>query len=273
MKKNSSQGPAWIFPVGMIVVVVAVFAWMARSVLPGASMVFVLGALYTALLFRQVPQASRASMVMILALPLTFYSWLSVEDNLGIPAAASWGLGFIAGATGSGYPWSRKKPRTTAPKKTKSNAKDVKEAVGSRRLLLTNAACVTVLIAGGLSHLAFQSPTAAVAAVLAGALICGWALFRFPPSALTRNALVLVIPVEFFLLAFLGGNTSQPALPFVWTYGALAGILLGGHYWNGLPQGTPRPPFSSDIKRRRKRKSVRRSRDKQKPEVVSADHP
>ena len=190
----------------------------------------------------------------------------------GIPAAASWGLGFIAGATGSGYPWSRKKPRTTAPKKTKSNAKDVKEAVGSRRLLLTNAACVTVLIAGGLSHLAFQSPTAAVAAVLAGALICGWALFRFPPSALARNALVLVIPVEFFLLAFLGGNTSQPALPFVWTYGALAGILLGGHYWNGLPQGTPRPPFSSDIKRRRKRKTVRRSRDKQKPEVVSADH-
>ncbi|MDR6438635.1 hypothetical protein J2790_003800 [Paenarthrobacter nicotinovorans] len=267
MKKTSSQWPAWVLPVGMIVVVIVAFAWMARSVLLGASPIFVLGAVYTTLLFRQVPQTSRASMVMLLALPLTFYSWLSVEDSLGIPAAASWGLGFIAGALGSGRPWSGKRPRTADPQEAKSNAKEV-EAVGSRRLLPTVAGCVAVLIGGGLAHLAFQSPTAAVAAVLAGALLCGWALFRFPPSPLTRNMLLLVVPVEFFLLAFLGGNTSQPALPFAWAYGALAGVLLGGHYWSGPLRGTPRPPFSADIKRRRQRKKVRRSQDRPKSKVV-----
>ncbi|MFK0039833.1 hypothetical protein ACIQTW_08310 [Paenarthrobacter sp. NPDC090517] len=267
MKKKPAQWHTTIFFGAMIMVLVAAFAWIAHSVLLEASPFFVLGAAYTFLLFREIPQASRAYTVMHFALPLILFSWLSAEDDLGVPAAASWILGFIAGAIASGYPWTGKRPQTN---RGDSSGVEGKESAGGPRLFLINSACVAVLMAGGLSHLIFQSPTAAVGSVLAGALICGWALFRFPPSALTRNMLLLTIPVEFFLLIFLGGNTSQPALPFAWTYGALSGILLGGNYWSGPLRGTPRPPFSGPEKRRRKRKKVRRSREKQKQNVPAA---
>ncbi|WP_232481431.1 hypothetical protein [Arthrobacter sp. YN] len=268
MKKKSKQWDPRILYGGMIAVIMAVFLWMAHSTLLGASLFFVPGATYTFLLFRVLPQSSRASMLMLCALPLASYSALSIEDDLGIPAAASWFLGVIVGGIASGYPWSGK--RSQAAKKPSGTVGAGKESVGGRRQAMINGSCAAVLMGAGLGHFIFQSPTAAVGAVLAGALVCGWALFRFPPSAVTRNALLLVIPVEFFLLAFLGGNTSQMALPFVWTYGALAGVLLGGHYWSGPLVGAPRPPFSSQEKRRRKRKKVRRSQDKQKQNKVPA---
>ncbi|ABM09184.1 hypothetical protein [Paenarthrobacter aurescens] len=271
--KKSNQWSSRIFYAGVIIALVVAFVWMARSNLPGASPFFALGAAYTFLLFREVPPTSRASMVMLFGVLLISLSLTSAEDDLGVPAAASWLLGFMAGAIASGYPWLGERPRPATTKKGDGNDQDGEGTAGGRRPVLINGTCVAVLLAAGLAHLIFQNPTAPVAAVLAGALVCGWALFRFPPSALTRNMLLLVIPVEFFLLIFVAGNIGQPALPFVWTYGALAGILLGGTFWSGPRRGTPRPPFSGQIKRRRKRKKVRRSQDKLKQKQLQNEAP
>ncbi|WP_457965619.1 hypothetical protein M1E17_04030 [Arthrobacter sp. D1-29] len=98
-------------------------------------------------------------------------------------------------------------------------------------------------------------------AVLVGAVFAGWALFRFPPPLQIRNGLLLVIPVIWFALAFIGGATNQMALPHAWAYGVLAGILIGGRYWTGPRRGQPRPPFNGLGSRRRRRK--RRPRQKQ----------
>ena len=246
----------------MTAAIVALFIWMARSVLIQAVPFFVLAAAYAFLLFRVVTISTRASMTMNFGLILIFFSLLSVQDDLGIPAAASWLLGFIAGGMASG--WSGQGPGHQALRKRERKAKDGGGFTGGLRLALINAGSIAVLLGCGVAHFAFQSPTAPVAAVFAGALICGWALYRFPPSALTRNVLQLVIPVEFLLLMILAANTGQTALPFVWTYGVLAGILLGGRYWSGPRLGEPRPPFSGQGPRRRKRKTVRRSHQKQK---------
>ena len=72
----------------------------------------------------------------------------------------------------------------------------------------------------------------------------GWALFRFPPPLHVRNGLLLVIPVVYFALIFMGGATGQMALPHAWAYGVLAGTLTGGRYWSGSRLGQPRPPFN-----------------------------
>ncbi|MFF2841489.1 hypothetical protein [Paenarthrobacter sp. NPDC057981] len=258
--KNSNQRSAPILSWAMIAAVVALFIWMARNSLLQASPLFVVAAAYAFLLFRVFSVSTRAYLVMHFGTLLIFFSWLSVEDDLGIPAAGSWLLGFAAGAIGSGL--SGKGSGAEAVRERERKAKDGGGFTGGIRLALVNAASVAILVGSGLAHLAFQSPTVAVAAVLAGALVCGWALYRFPPSALTRNVLQLIIPAEFLLLMILAGNTGQMALPFVWTYGVLAGILLGGRYWSGPRLGEPRPPFSGQGTKRRKRKPVRKPQRK-----------
>lgn len=256
-----NQWSAQIFYGGLIAVITAVFVWMAHSVLLAASLFFVLAVVYAFLLFRVVSRSARASTVMHFAVLLILYSLLSIQDRLGVPAAAAWLLGFIAGAIAGGYTWSGKRPGSQVSQKRERNGEGF---TGGWHLALINAACAVVLMGIGIAHLSLQTPTAPVGAVLAGALIAGWALFRFPPSLRTRNVLLMVIPVEFFLLIFVGGNTGQHALPFAWAYGTLAGILLGGRYWNAPKVGEPRPPFNVQARRRRKRKRKPRSKQKQK---------
>jgi hypothetical protein len=259
--KKLNQWSAQIFYGGLIAVIAAVFVWIAHSVLLAASLFFVLAAVYAFFLFRVVWRSARASMVMHFAMVLVLYSLLAVEDGLDVPAAASWSLGIIAGAVAGGYKWSGKRSGSEVAQKRERNGESFS---GGWHIALINAACAIVLMGIGVAHLALQSPTAPVAAVLTGALVAGWALFRFPPSLQARNMLLLVIPVEFFLLIFVGGNTGQQALPFAWAYGTLAGILLGGRYWSGPKIGEPRPPFNVQAKRRRKRKRKPRSKQKQK---------
>jgi hypothetical protein len=113
----------------------------------------------------------------------------------------------------------------------------------------------------GTAQLVVLSPTVPAVAVLAVAVIAGWALFRFPPLQV-RNGLLFVLPVVWVALGFVGGARGQMALPYAWAYGALSGILIGGRYWAGPRLGQPRPPFNVPGKRRR-----RKRRQKQNPTV------
>lgn len=259
--RKLNQWSAQVFYGGLIAVITAVFVWMAHGVLLAASLFFAMAVVYAFLLFRVVSRSARASTVMHFAVLLILYSLLSIQDQLGVPAAAAWLLGFIAGAIAGGYTWSGKRPGSEVRQKRERNGEGF---TGGWHLALINAACAVVLTGIGIAHLSLQTPTAPVGAVLAGALIAGWALFRFPPSLRTRNVLLLVIPVEFLLLIFVGGNTGQQALPFAWAYGTLAGILLGGRHWSGPKVGEPRPPFNGQALPKRKVRTVRRSQDELK---------
>lgn len=64
-------------------------------------------------------------------------------------------------------------------------------------------------------------------------------------------------------MGFVGGAIDQLALPHVWGYGALAGLLIGGRYWSGPKFGEPRPPFAGQGGRRRRRKRRPKSKQKQ----------
>jgi len=259
-KKSTAANVRLVYAV-MIAAIVALFVWVAHDDLVPASVAFALGAAYAAFLFRVVWRSSRASTVMHFAIGLIFFSLISVKDDLGALAAGSWFLGILAGGIAGGHTWSGKRAGSEVTQKRERNGEGF---TGGRRLALINAACAVVLLAIGGAHFGLQSPTPAVGAVLIGSLVAGWAMFRFPPSLLTRNVLLLVLPVEFFLLVFLGSNTGQLALPFVWAYGVLGGILLGGRYWRGPRLGEPRPPFNIQAKRRRKRKRKSPAKAKQK---------
>ncbi|WP_043795029.1 hypothetical protein [Pseudarthrobacter chlorophenolicus] len=266
MKKEPFDGR--LFYAGLIAVLVAVFVWLARNVLVEASLFFLLAAVFAALVYRVVAYSVRAFGVMQWSFLLIYYSLLSVEDDLGLPAAGPWFMGFLVGALAAGISWVGPGAGTELRLKTQRGAKGSVFPGGWRPALITSGSAL-VLLGLGSAHLAYQSPTVPVAAVLAGAAVAGWALFRFVKSVQGRFLPLFAIPVVFFVLAFIGGATDQPALPLVWTYGALAGILIGGTYWSGPGFGAPRPPFAGQGPRRRRRK--RRSKPKQvQPEAQAA---
>ncbi|MDR6989784.1 hypothetical protein J2Y66_004301 [Paenarthrobacter nitroguajacolicus] len=262
MQKKAAKWDARVAYAVIIAGVVALFVWVAHDNLAPASVFFLLAAAYAALLFGVVWRSVRASTVMQFAIGMISFSLISIEGDLGALAACSWFLGILAGGIAGGHPWSGKRPGSDGGQKRERNGEGY---TGGLRLAVINAASAVVLVGLGVTHLVLQTPTAVVGAVLIGALVAGWALFRFPPSLQTRNVLLLVIPVEFFLLLIVGGNTGQRALPFVWAYGILAGILLGGRYWSGPRLGEPRPPYNVQAKRQRKRKRKSRAKAKQKP--------
>ncbi len=264
MEKRNKQRAEQISNLLIAAVMTTVFLALAWDSLLGASVIFTLAACYTFLMFREVIQSGRASAVMFLAIFLIFFSLIAVEDQLGIPAPGSWFLGLTVGGIAGLYGWSEKRTGTKVNRKPERTGKGDLEFTGGRRLAVINAACAAVLLGMGVAHFVLQAPTAAVGAVFAGATLGGWALFRFPLSLKGRNLLLWVIPIEFFLLIFLAGNTDHPALPYVWAYGALGGILLGGRYWSGPRLGQPRPPFNVSAKTPRKRKPKPRTQRKQK---------
>ncbi len=245
---------------GMIVLLLGVFVWLFHHWLFEASFFFALSVVCAVLVYRVVSPSERAFEVMLWALFLNFIALTSIENGLGAPAAGPWFLGFIAGSIAGGYLWSG--PRAGTEFK---EPKRIRQADGSftggRRIAVINGVCALVLVALGTAQLFLLSPTWPSVAALAVGVLGGWALFRFPPPLQVRNGALLVIPVVWFALALVGGATDQMALPFAWTYGVLAGILIGGRYWTGPRLGQPRPPFSGPGKRRRRK---RRPRSKQK---------
>jgi hypothetical protein len=264
VKKKNKQRVERISNLLVAAVMTAVFLALAWDSLLGASVIFTLAACYVILMFRVVIQSGRASAVMFLAMFLIFFSLIAVEDQLGIPAPGSWFLGLTVGGMAGLSGRSEKRTGTVVSRKPERTGKGDLEFTGGRRLAVINGACAAVLLGMGAAHFVLQAPTAAVGTVFAGATLGGWALFRFPLSLKLRNLLLWVIPVEFFLLIPLAANTGQAALPFVWAYGVLAGILLGGRYWSGPRLGEPRPPFNVSGKTPRKRKRKPRSKQKQK---------
>ncbi|UKA49430.1 hypothetical protein LFT48_18635 [Arthrobacter sp. FW305-123] len=265
-KKKNGRRSEQIINVLTAAVMTAVFFAMARESLPWASVIFTVAACYTFLMFRVVIQSGRASAVMFIAMFLIFFSLIHVEDQLGIPAPGSWFLGLFVGGIVGMSKWTGTPAKTRSSRKPTGTSKDGLKFTGGPRLALINAICAAVLLGIGGAHFALQTPTAAVGTVFAGASLGGWALFHFPLSLKLRNLLLWVIPVEFFLLLFLAGNTGQTALPFVWAYAALLGILLGGRYWRGPRLGEPRPPFNARATtgRKQKRKRTPQPKPKQK---------
>lgn len=261
-KKNGRQGEL-IANVLVAAVMTAVFVAMAWESLPGASVIFAVAAGYAFLMFRVVAQSGRAAAVMFPAMFLIFFSLTYAEDYQWIAAPGSWFLGLIVGGIAGISRWSGKSAGTKASRKLTGAGEGGPGFTGGLRLAIINASCAVVLLAAGIAHLVLQKPTAVVAAVFAGATLGGWALFRFAQSLKLRNLLLWVIPVEFFLLFPLAENTGQAALPFVWAYGVLGGILLGGRYWSGPRLGEPRPPFNVRTKTQRKRKRKPRTQQKQ----------
>jgi hypothetical protein len=225
-----------------------------------ASFFFTLSVVCAVLVYRFVSQSERAFMVMLWALFLNFLALTSIENDLGVPAAGPWFLGFIVGSIAGGYVWLGPGAGTEFKQPKRIRQADGGFS-GGGRLAAVNGVCALMLVAIGTAQLALLSPTALAAAVLAVSVLGGWALFRFPPRLQARNGLLLVIPVVWFVLAFAGGATDQIALPHAWAYGVLAGILIGGRYWTGPRLGEPRPPFNGPGKRRRRKRRPKHKRD------------
>lgn len=261
--KKINQWDVRAFYAALTALMVAMFVWFFRHWLVGASFFFALSVVCTVLVYRVVSQSERAFTVMLWTMFLNYLTLISIENNSGIPAANPWFIGFIVGGIAGGYVWSGpsagtefKQPRRRVPEADGS-------FTGGWRLAVINAVCALVLLGMGTAQLALLSPTVFAVVILAVAVIAGWALFRFPPPLHVRNGLLLVIPVVYFTLIFMGGGTGQMSLPHAWAYGVLAGILIGGRYWRGSRLGQPRPPFNGPGSRRRRRKRRPRSKQKQ----------
>jgi len=267
-KKN--QRGVLLLRAGMIALTLGMFVWLAGDELVEASLFLGLAVAYAVLLYRVVSQSVRAFTVMLWTSFLNYLTLISiaVEVGLSIPAAGPWFIGFIVGGIAGGYVWFG--PRAGAEfKQMRQRSPEADGSyTGGWRLAVINAVCVLVLLGMGIAQLVLLSPTVPAVAVLAVAVIAGWALFRFPPPLQVRNGLLLAIPVAWFALGFLGGATDQTALPSAWAYGVLAGILIGGRYWSGPLFGAPRPPFSYQGTRRRRRKPRPRARQTDAKDAV-----
>ncbi|WLQ06116.1 hypothetical protein [Arthrobacter oryzae] len=240
---------------GMIALMLAAFWWLFHHWLVEASLVFALAAAYAVLVYRFAAASERTSQVMLWSCLVNYIALITIEDAvLGFPAAGPWLLGFIGGAIAGGYVWTG--PRAGAEYNQVHKRKPEADGsfTGGRRLAVINGVCALALLGIGTAQIVVLSPTMPAAVVLAGAVAVGWALFRFPPTVPARNGLLLVLPVVWFALTFVGGATDQMALPHAWAYGALAGILIGGRYWTGPRLGQPRPPFNGQSKRRRRKR-------------------
>lgn len=263
MNKKTSR-EAWyarFFYPGLIAAMAAVFFWLARNVLLEALPFFGMAAAYGVLLTRVVRRSGRAFMAMYASFLLIYLSCLAVEDDLSVPAAAPWFMGFIIGAIAGGHAWSGDAGSQVSQKRERTA--DGQGFTGGWQVALINAVSAVVLLGLGAAHLIFQSPTLPIAMGLGIAVVGGWALFRFVTSVQVKYLSLFAIPVGLLMLGFVGGATDQLALPHVWGYGTLAGILIGGRYWSGPKFGEPRPPFAGQGGRWRRRKRRPKSKQKQ----------
>ncbi|WP_457946625.1 hypothetical protein ACTAQI_13850 [Pseudarthrobacter sp. alpha12b] len=255
LKKFDESGGR-VFYGALIALMLGVFAWLARGRILEAAPFLLLAVAYAVLLYRVVSLSVRAFTVMSWAFFAIFYSLISIDvsGRLGIPAAGPWFIGFIVGAIAGGYAWSGPRAGMEFNQAKRRTPEADGSFSGGRRLAVINGLCALVLLVMGAAQLMLLSPTVPAVAVLAGSLVAGWALFRFPPPLQVRNLLLLVIPVGFFVFGFIGGATDQIAFPHSWGFGVLAGILIGGRYWSGARVGAPRPPFAVQGQRRRRKR-------------------
>ena len=272
MLKKIDHWDVRVLYAALIALMVAMFVWFFHNWLVVASFFFASSVVCAVLVYRVVSQSERAFTVMLWTLFLNYLTLISIENDLGVPAAAPWFIGFIVGAIAGGYVWSGPRAGT----EFKQPRKRIPEADGSfkggGRLAVINGVCALVLLGIGTAQLVFLSPTVFAVAVLAAAVVAGWALFRFPPPLQVRNSLIILgLPVGFFAFGFLGGATDQLALPSAWAYGVLAGILIGGRYWSGPRLGEPRPPFNGPARRRRKRRPRSKQKQAQKREKPTVE--
>lgn len=257
--KDLLKNDVWagrIFYGTLIAVLLGAFAWLARGLILQTLPFLAIGAVYAFVLYRVVSQSVRAFAVMQWTLLLNYFTLISIDvaDRLAIPASAPWFVGFLVGGIVGGHVWSGRGTGAEFRQSRKRVLRDDGTYDGGWRLALINAACALVLLAVGAWQLLLVSPAPASVAVLAAATLAGWALFRFPPPLGVRNGLLLVIPVIYFVLIFVGGASGQMGMPHAWAYGVLAGIMIGGRYWSGPRLGAPRPPFVLPAQRRRRRK-------------------
>lgn len=247
---------------GMIALMLAAFWWFFHHWLVEASLVFVLAAAYAVIVYRFAAPSERASQVMLWSCLVNYIALISIEDAvLGFPAAGPWLLGFIGGAIAGGYVWTGPRAGAEFNQAHKRKPEVDGSYTGGRRLAVINGVCAFALLGIGTAQLFLLSPTIPAASVLAVAVAVGWTMFRFPPTVPARNGFLLVLPVVWFALTFVGGATDQMAIPFAWAYGVLAGILIGGRYWTGPRLGQPRPPFSGQGKRRRRKRRPKQRRE------------
>lgn len=254
--RKKDQRGVLLLRAGMIALMLGMFVWVAGDGLLEASLFLAVAAAYAVLVYRVVSQSVRAFTVMFGTFFLNYVTLISitVDDDLGIPAAGPWFVGFVVGGIAGAYVWFGPGAGTEFKQARKRSPEADGSFTGGWRLAVVNAVCVLVLLGMGVAQLVLLSPSVLAVAVLAVAVIAGWALFRFPPPLPVRDGLLLAIPVPWFALMFIGGATDQMGLPSAWAYGVLAGILIGGRYWSGPRFGAPRPPFSGHSTRRRRRK-------------------
>lgn len=257
-----------IFRIGLIALLLGMFIWYAGERLLEASVFLAVGFVYSILLWFVVFRSGRASSVMLWTLLLNTWTLMSIDVNdvLPVPAALPWFVGFLVGSNAGAFAGlggaARNRRRLDADGGYS----------GGWQLALINGVLAAVLLGLGAAQLILLSPTVPGVAVLIASFVAGWILFRFPPPVRVRHNLVLLgLPVLYFALGFLGGAIDQIALPHAWAYGVLAGILIGGRYWCGPRFGAPRPPFNSQLKRRRRKK--RRPRSQKKPDLPSPQKP
>lgn len=165
-KKTSRE--AWyarFFYPGLIAAMTGVFFWLARNVLLEALPFFVMAVGYGVLLTGVVTASGRAFMAMYASFLLIYLSFLAVEDDLGVPAAAPWFMGFIIGAIAGGPARLGNRAGSAVNQKRERTA-DGQGLTGGWQRVLINTVSALVLLGLGGAHLVFQSPTVPVAVVL-----------------------------------------------------------------------------------------------------------
>ena len=221
---------------------------------------FLLGAIYGALLYRVVNLSQRAFMVMgAPAFLLILGSLILLQQDVGIPAAGPWILGFIAGGIMGGYVWLG--PRAGAEFRRKNPRRRNAEGSypGGWQPAAVNAVSALLLLGLGTALFLLASPTIEVGACLVGGVLAGCALMRWPKTPEQRFLASLALPVLFLVLLLAG----QTVFGLVFGFGVSAGVLIGGRFWTGPRFGEPRPPMSGQGPRRRKKR-----RPKPRPEAA-----
>ena len=239
-----------ILRAGMVLLPAGMCVLYFGQALAEALAFFLLGAIYGALLYRVVNLSQRAFMVMgAPAFLLILGSMTLLHQALGIPAAGPWVLGFIAGGITGGYVWCGPQAGAEFRRKNPRRRNAEGSYPGGRQPAAVNAVCALLLLGLGAAHF-LTSPTPGVGACLAGAVLAGHALMRWPKSQEQRFLTALVLPVLLLVLLMV----AQPVVGLVFGYGVSAGVLIGGRYWTGPRFGEPRPPFAGQGPRRRKKR-------------------
>lgn len=219
--------------------------------LPAAAL-FTAGAAYGVLLFRVVSASARASFVMTWAFTLIFATLLRIEGILDAPMAGPAFMGFAAGSIIGAYRWTG--PRAGSGLNLKRTRNADGSYPGGLKLALINASCAVALLIFPAIYLLDDVAAQTIVVSLATGFLGGWFLFRCVKSLHARFITLLCVFLAFIPAMIVAGSFGVGAAPGIVVFGLMAGILVGGRYWFGPKVGAPRPPFTGQGKRRRRKK-------------------